>query len=306
MKVLAGPVPDAAPTGGHQTQAEATASNPRESAPLVSTNPGRGARPEPTADEEIASVERNIAFMRENAPHAVDQIAQLGERLAELRAAVEQPIEADLVVQQDDNVPANVVPIASQQPLPDPAAIYARLVDKPPSRVRSELRKLRSYAGGDDGLLTEVLLKVEHGRRTQYVYHRIRKKLVQHRAWSAETDHWGLQSWCRTCPRLELVPERDAMYSGDIIAWRLGQPKGWLIFDRHAADVAHAAGWPTSWRGDWGLLVDWLGRGAVDLLPERVKEVSDRLRREGKPARTLYDLDNELFPPKQQHRKAAA
>jgi len=122
---------------------------------------------------------------------------------------------------------------------------------------------------------------------------------------SDPNDHWGVDAWCKSHPGMEPITAKDATERVPLDAllakgkWKYG---GKLI-DRTARQVAEAAGWNHSWRGDWSVLAQWIDEGisTTDHIIPTVHRMSEWFRSKGQPATTLRAFDKAI-----RERKAAA
>jgi uncharacterized protein YdaU (DUF1376 family) len=118
-------------------------------------------------------------------------------------------------------------------------------------------------------------------------------------------DPWGIEAWCRNHPSITLIEGDDA--TPDVLEkgkWAFATPDGGgRIIDHAARQVAEAAGWDKSWRGDWSLLLQWAYEGISTqkhIVPA-IRDFAQKCRARENPAISLAVFDKVV-----RDRKAAA
>lgn len=111
---------------------------------------------------------------------------------------------------------------------------------------------------------------------------------------SDPNDAWGVDEWCRSI-NAEAITDATHLKHGK---W---MHKGCII-DGIARDVAEAAGFPSTWRGDWSLLLQWLDAGCVPSqhIYPAVRAAAEYFRKRGDPAASLAAFDRSV------HKRRAA
>jgi hypothetical protein len=103
---------------------------------------------------------------------------------------------------------------------------------------------------------------------------------------SDPADDWGVEGWCRLVA--EVITDREALATGKG-KWAYSG----MFLDWTARQVAEAAGFGRSWRGDWSLLKAWIDDGlstGEHILPA-VKRMAAWCISQGRPAASLAVFD---------------
>lgn len=97
-------------------------------------------------------------------------------------------------------------------------------------------------------------------------------------------DHFGIQAWCKKLTGVKPTSSAAEKANGKWIAY------GWII-DSVAASVAEAAELPTTWRGKWDLLAEWLKAGFdPDDIAKSVQRAVEVIGRKGEYSPPAKDL----------------